>query len=126
MPNAQAIVSNLLARFPDFAKDAFVAGKGPYGVLGEFARYLQRGLLAATLSPAEVKRAFEFLNELGDTRDIEVQNLLAVGVMETLGDEKVSVDAARDQLTGGALQSFEEVYRFRASNADSRGQRKDG
>ena len=114
----QKIASSLLARFPEFARSRFMAGmegfevEGPYVVVGSFGSYLADGLVEGTLGAEEVGRAFAFLNELGENEDVEVQNLLQVGVLEALLAPEVLVAAARGRLTGGALELFEKTVRI--------------
>ena len=114
----QEVASTVLGRFPEFAQSPYMEGmeglevEGPYVVLGGFALYLMNGLEERTLSLEEVERAFEFLNEVGEIPDSDVQNMLAVGALEILTDYEWSVEAARTHLRGRALESFEEMYRF--------------
>jgi len=59
------------------------------------------------LSPGTIRRQLAGRGAL----HTEVQNLLAVGVLEVLLDHDVSLAVARDRLSGGALELFEETSR---------------
>nr|VFJ66236.1 MAG: hypothetical protein BECKFW1821C_GA0114237_10096 [Candidatus Kentron sp. FW] len=48
-----------------------------------------------------------FLNAMGDSDNLEVQNQLVVGVLEVLADTSKSLAAANNHLEGRALALFE-------------------
>ena len=98
----------LVSRFPKFAKSADL-DEGPYSVLGDFAIYVCDGIESESIATPDLDKIFAFLNELGSSGDIEVQNQLVVGVLEILTDTDKCVDAARQRLRGQALQFFERV-----------------
>ncbi len=102
------VIRDLLQEFPDFAKDVDVK-QGPYTILSNFAIYLRDGIVDNTINSDELNRAFDFLNNMGASRNLEVQNLLVVGVLEILADTDESTSIAKQKLKNYALESFERV-----------------
>ena len=102
----ETVISTLLVEYPDFAKSVDI-GEGPYSILGDFAIYLRDGIKKDTMQTDELDRVFNFLNEMGASNDLEVQNQLVVGVLEILADTDESVSLAKRSLKGKALELFE-------------------
>ena len=86
--------------------------EGAYHNAGRFAARLRDGIVDKTLSVEKIERAFAALNQIGEIDDDEIQNQLAVGILEILIDEPASTQAAREQLTGKALELFEKMKQF--------------
>ncbi|GAB4369223.1 MAG: hypothetical protein Kow00114_28910 [Kiloniellaceae bacterium] len=64
------------------------------------------------MSQEDIDRAFAALDQIGKIDDDEIQNQLTVGVLEILADEPSSTQAAREKLTGRALELFEKMMKF--------------
>jgi len=79
---------------------------------GNFAIWLRDGIVDRSLPEEKVDQAFGALNQIGAVDDNEIQNQLAVGVLEILTDDPASVRAARQKLKGRALELFEIVKEF--------------
>jgi hypothetical protein len=60
---------------------------GQYVVFGFVLKPYLRNTLASHLSPPILKRVFSFFEEMATSLDIEVVNLLQVGIFETLVGE---------------------------------------
>ncbi len=101
----ETVISTLLAECPSFAKLADIE-EGTYSVLGDFAIYLRDGITNNTLQADGLESAFAFLNKMGASDDLEVQNQLVVGILEILADTDESTSAAKRKLEGRALELF--------------------
>lgn len=102
------VISFLLKESPKFAASVDLE-EGPYSILDDFALYICDGITNDTFEADELDRAFNFLNEMGSSGNIEVQNLLVVGVLEILTDTSESINISKQKLTGQALQLFEQA-----------------
>ena len=102
------IAELLKQRFPKFA-DEIEFDDGPYTALGDFALHLRDGFDADSFSPDELRDIFQFLGELGESSDSEIQNLLVVAVLEVLTDSDKAIELSRQQLKGTALGLLERV-----------------
>lgn len=81
MVDRETVISTLLEECPKF-HSIFDVEDGPYTILGEFAIYLCEGIENSSIPPRDIESSFKFLNNMGNTNDIEVQNQLVVGVLE--------------------------------------------
>lgn len=100
--------SALLLKFPEFAKSMSLK-EGPYNTFNNFAIYLRDGIVNNKIDNDELNRAFDFLNNMGASKNLEIQNLLVVGVLEILADTDESIRIAKQKLKNYALESFERV-----------------
>jgi len=82
---------------------------GMYDTLGDFAIYLRNGISEKSLSEENLKKAFKVMNTMGASKELEVQNLLVVGILEILTDEGQVVSVVKEGLTGSAAELFERV-----------------
>lgn len=105
MLKPETVISVLLVEFPGFAKLADIEERS-YSILGDFAIYLRDGITSNTLQAEELDKAFVFLNEMGATDDLEVQNQLVAGVLEILADTDESLAVTKRKLEGQALELF--------------------
>lgn len=102
------ITSALFQKFPEFAKSIDLK-EDPYSALNNFAIYLRDGIVTNAVGGDELNCAFDFLNSMGVSNNLEVQNLLVVGVLEILADTDESTRIAKQKLKNYALESFERV-----------------
>ncbi len=86
--------------------------EGVYSNAGLFATKLREGIVDRTLSEQQTDRIFSALNNVGTSDDIDIQNQLAVGILEILLDEPASILTARQKLEGRSLEIFEEMKTF--------------
>ncbi len=93
---------------PDFNKIADT-DDGIYNALGDFAIYLRDSLDEKSISESDLKNAFQVMNMMGSAEDLEVQNLLVVGILEILTDKDNVVEIVKKHLEGNASQLFEMV-----------------
>jgi len=84
---------------------------GVYDALGDFAIYLRNAIAKETLSEEYLRKAFEVMNTMGASKDLQVHNLLVVGILEILADEDQVVIVVRDGLVGYAAELFEKVLK---------------
>lgn len=101
----EMVISTLLAEFPSFAESVDIE-EAPYSILSDFAIYLRDGITNDTVQADELNHAFSFLNAMGASDDLEVQNQLVVGVLEILADTDESLSVAKRNLKGQALELF--------------------
>ncbi len=105
MLTPETVISALLVECPGFEKIADIE-EGSYSILGDFAIYLRDGIASNTLPAGELDKAFAFLNAMGVSDDLEVQNQLVVGVLEILADTDESCALAKRKLEGNASALF--------------------
>ncbi len=82
---------------------------GLYDALGDFAIYLRDKMNEETLSEEMSQKAFNIMNVMGASEDLEVQNLLVVGILEVMTDEHKVVSLVKKGLSGPAAELFERV-----------------
>ena len=100
---------------PDEMKDpAQFEEIGNYGIAYRFGAYVCEGVSRNLLDGDEVGRAFSCLNQLGEAAEgnLQLANLLTVGILETLTDTEQSIKVARQKLNGNAAGLLEEVIDF--------------
>lgn len=92
-------VSQLLEKIPELAsyRPGFEADL-PYDTFGSFALFLCDEIRAGRNKDL-LDRAFEVLNEMADSSDREVLNLLVVGVFEVLSNDDTCIEAATKHLS---------------------------
>lgn len=83
--------------------------EGVYDALGDFAIYLRDGINKELLSDEECQEAFKLMNTMGASNNLEVQNLLVVGILEILTDEDNVAALVKRRLKGPAAELFERV-----------------
>jgi hypothetical protein len=88
----QTVVQSLLEAVPEFRRtsnewDADL----PNEVFGTFALHLCDAIRRGT-DPALVDAGFRFLNEMAESGDEEVVNLLVISVLEILADDQICTD----------------------------------
>ena len=79
---------------------------GVYDVLGDFAIHLRDRMTEKSLSECDTQKAFKIMNMMGASKDLEVQNLLVVGIFEILTDENATITAMQKGLKGTAAELF--------------------
>jgi len=101
------VIEKLLSRCP-FLRDGVDLTEGPYYVAGQVARVISSG----TLSDSEAASVFSHMHEMAEG-DIQVRNLLMVGILEVLTDSEDSIERTRVGLGYGPARSlFEETLNF--------------
>lgn len=104
----EEVIDILFGRFPELI-DILILTEGPYSILGNFGLFLKDGICQGRIDEARLNSYFEFLNEMGESNDLEVRNLLVVGILEILTDYEKSVLITREKLRGRALALFEKT-----------------
>lgn len=110
-------VQELLKRLPSFAaarasNESFISfdNDSPYLVFGDLARFMISLITRGSNSPqtsGTLAEAFRLLDEMAVSPDKEVANLAQAGVFEELTDRAETILAARENLSGKALDVFE-------------------
>lgn len=106
--SAANILAVLGERFPKMRLDYDPDG-GVYDVLGDLAIHLRDGLDAGRLDEAVLSAAIELFNEMAESEDVEVKNLLVVGIFEMLTDSDATIAAMKRHLGVTANELFERV-----------------
>lgn len=83
----------------------------PYSVFGDFAIFFQEGVSNNSISQDEIEKAFCFFNELAESENNDVLNLLVVSVFEVFTDNSITIDLARQKLTDKGRKLFERTLR---------------
>ena len=118
--NAAAV---LLERVPAFAgaraeDDSFISHEddSAYLCFGDLDRYIRELLSRGSSTAAEaetITQIFQLLNEMGNSSDPEVVNIVATTVFEGLAGMPEGIAMARSGLSGQAADEFERaVYWF--------------
>ncbi len=104
----EEIISFIRTEFPLF--DSIVdTNEGMYDVLGNFAIFLRNGISENSLSDIELKQVFKVMNTMGSAKELEVKNLLVVGIFEILTDVDKVVEVVKSGLEGEAAELFQRV-----------------
>jgi hypothetical protein len=99
----QHVNEKLLSAIPELAsryqKEAGWRAKvgghpGPYDVICYVVRPFLRNLLDSDNDPASLKRIFSFFEQMARSSDIQVVNLLHIGIFESLVGERDRLAAA--------------------------------
>jgi len=105
LPQQIAAVESLLSRVPEFAETrardtSFIShgrNDAPYLVFGDFGLFLLKRL---TESPSHAQSEWwELINEMLNSNDPHISNLIHVGVLEVLSDDPVALAIAKRNLS---------------------------
>ncbi len=108
----EVIKKELIDAFPDFINKIQPDLMQSYMLFGDFGLYIRDGINNNYLSEPEVDKIFTFLNKMGSSMDKDVHNLLTVGVLEILTDDKKTSNIAKKKLVNGALDDFILIEKF--------------
>lgn len=109
MNSCDELVSRLLTVVPDFATANHTWNVDlPHDVFGSFALFLceriRQGVRGNSLD-----QAFDLLNEMASSKDLEIVNLLVVSVLEMIADDDECRAAAQAYFSDEALTLLERV-----------------
>ena len=76
------VLAFVQTEIPNFS-DIVDLDEGLYSILGDLAIYLRDSINEGTASELDLKAAFKVMNAMGASEDLEVQNLLVVGIFST-------------------------------------------
>jgi len=111
-----AVINNfkkrLLSDFPVFIQKMEPDDLQPYMLFGDFGIYIRDLLESGVFKQSEVDAIFMFLNEMGESSDEQVHNLLTVGVLEIITDSSTAATLTRKYLKGQALKDFNMISEF--------------
>ena len=88
----------VLKDFPCFINEMKPDDLQPYMLFGDFGIYIRDYINNGDYDENELGKMFDFLNEMGNSPDEEVQNLLTVGVLEIITDSSAAIMLARKKL----------------------------
>lgn len=100
-----AFVQKEVSNFNDFVD----LDDGLYSILGDFAIYLRDSIAQGVISELDLKSAFKVMNHMGESEDLEVQNLLVVAIFEILADIDDVIEIVKKGLVGNASELFRKV-----------------
>lgn len=83
----------------------------PYNVIGDFTLHFKRNFMNAKLTSSEVNKFFDFVNQMADSQDKEVQNIFVVEVLEIFSDHSETIKIAKEKLNNNGKQMLEKVLR---------------
>jgi len=104
----EKVIPFIRSEFPCFDNIADM-DEGIYSALGDFAIYLRNGISNKTLTDSDLRKAFKVLNKMGRAEDLEVKNLLVVGIFEILTDNDEVTEVVKCSLEGESGELFERV-----------------
>lgn len=106
-------VSELIRKIPEYPQAEYEDDiELPYIVFGGFARFLQKLMDSKQIHKNVLERAFEFLNEMADSTDPTMENLLGVGVLEILRDNPGHIEIVMSYLNHKGRKCFQEMIDF--------------
>ena len=108
--NEGSLYQELIENFPEL-RDSFDPNTGIYCNFGELGLSIRDEIVKKQFGVEFLDRAFRYLNNLANSADREVLNLLSVGVLEILTDSEDSVCFARKNLNGKALIMLEDLVK---------------
>ena len=110
--NTMKFVTRLLKEFPRFVSTMKPDDLQPFMIFGDFGIYIRDSIDGDELDKNELMEIFVFLNEMGESDDEEVHNLLTVGVLEIITDNSKALKIAREFLKGEALTDLNLITKF--------------
>lgn len=111
-PNVENFIEQLLKSFPKFIDEMKPDDLQPYMLFGDFGIYIRNLIDSGDCNDAEINKIFSFLNKMGECSDAGVHNVLAVGVLEIILDNKKATILAKQNLKGDALEDFNLIQKF--------------
>jgi hypothetical protein len=86
-------IPEILAWEPTIREDE----DSPYIIFGALARYIQTKIIEDAYDTT-LKKSIDFLNEMANTENSEIESLLTVGVLEILTDDEKVFDYVLERL----------------------------
>lgn len=111
----EIFTKRLLEDFPNFINEMKPDDFQPYMLFGDFGIYIRDLIDRGGYDENELDKIFQFLNEMGNSSNEEVQNLLTVGVLEILTDSNTATMLAQKNLKGTALEDLILIQRYWAN-----------
>lgn len=110
------MTSKLISRIPEFTKQKkeFCVDyeDGASAAFGTFALIVRDEILKEKPDGTALHKAFEFLNEMADSGDSNIENLLTVGVLEIFLDHDDVYKYAMKALNDNGKKCLDEIRRF--------------
>ncbi|MEO3430495.1 hypothetical protein AAFN88_16675 [Pelagibius sp. CAU 1746] len=75
--------------------------------MSNFAFFVVDGIETGNFTEGETENAFQFMNDLGSSDSLDIQNLLVVAIFEKLVDSEECRKVAHQRLEGKARDLFE-------------------
>lgn len=109
--NTENLLNELFKKFPDFKRkmaydldDLLI-----YNVIGDFATDFQKNYIDSKISECDIEEFFSFINEMANSADIEVKNILVVEIFELFSDEISTINISREKLNNVGKELFEKT-----------------
>lgn len=83
----------------------------PYNVLGDFALEFQQKFLNSKITTQEVEKFFDFVNQMSESSDVEVQNIFVVEILAILSDKQETINLAMKMLHANGKKMFYKLLR---------------
>lgn len=83
----------------------------PYNIIGDFTLDFQENFLASKLTLLEVDNFFDFVNQMANSQDKEVQNIFVVEVLEIFSDREETIKIAMEKLNDNGKQILEKTLK---------------
>lgn len=84
------IIERLTSLVPEFFKSEYgceIEGEGEYVVMGHFAQYMRSEINKTKSMNDIIERCVRFINEMSDSHENGIPNLMIVGFFEVFADE---------------------------------------
>lgn len=107
------LITKLFENFQAFKeKAAYEADELlPYNVIGDFTLDFQRNFMSGKSTLLEVNNFFDFVNQMANSEDTEVENIFIVEVLELFSDRAETIELAREKLNDNGKKLLEKVLR---------------
>ncbi len=108
----EKFTENLIENFPKFIQEMNPDDSQPYMIFGDFGIYIRNLIDRGNYNEAELNRIFQFLNEMGESSDKDVHNLLTVGILEIVIDSSEAIKISEKNLKGEALKDLILIHKY--------------
>jgi len=99
------IVSTLFDLYPQLIELTDPTA-GVYEIVGNFAIYLGTGIENNTLNKKDITKAIHFINKLAIHQDVEIHNILVVGIFETLCNYEYAMNYIKQRMNTAAKNLY--------------------
>lgn len=110
MLTRENLIDKLMENFKEFKEQSDYDSedlKLVYMVVGDLVIYFRDKVLESKVTPSEIDQFFDFLNQMANSNDTEVENILVVGMLEMLIDYPETINLAGENLNSRGKELLE-------------------
>ncbi len=107
------IITELFENFPAFKEkiEYEVDELLPYNVIGDFILDFQDNFATSKLTHEVIDNFFDFVNQMANSQDKEIQNIFVVEVLEIFSDQEEIIKIAREKLNDTGKKMLEKTLK---------------